>query len=117
LSWSQIGFATGRPTPDKRRYRTSAPLATQRGLVPLIGANIHCMSRKWCCQEFESHASIEPVGDGFHAMLVWAKWGFQSFLMFYTSGKQPPDNAEGGVRISFCPWCGMNLKKNYAPKS
>jgi hypothetical protein len=51
-------------------------------------------------------------------MLVWrAKRRFLSLLMFYPYGKQPPDNAEGGVRIYFCPWCGINLEKHYAPKA
>jgi hypothetical protein len=74
------------------------------------------MQRKWCCREFELHASIPPAEDGFRVMLVWAKWGFQSFLSFYPTGKKPPENSEGGIRISFCPWCGINLEKHYAPK-
>ncbi len=76
------------------------------------------MNRNWCCQEFETHASNVHPSDGFQAALVLrAKWGFHSFLMFYASGKQPPANAEGGIRIYFCPWCGANLEKHYAAKS
>jgi hypothetical protein len=92
-------------------------MPAQVGLVLLFDANIYPMSRKWCCQEFESHVATSPVNDGFHVMLVWAKWGFESLLMFYPPGKQPPDNAEGGMRINFCPWCGIDLDKHYAPKS
>jgi hypothetical protein len=44
-------------------------------------------------------------------VLVWrAKGGFLSSLMFYPPGKQPPDNAESGVRIYFCPWYGIDLE-------
>jgi hypothetical protein len=31
------------------------------------------MDKKWCCQEFESHATVIPSEDGFRAVLVGAK--------------------------------------------
>jgi hypothetical protein len=72
------------------------------------------MDKKWCCQEFESHATVIPSEDGFRVVLVWSKTHFLSLLEFRSSNKQPLDSSEGGMKIWFCPWCGRNLEQHYS---
>ena len=74
------------------------------------------MSRVWCCDEFESHASYNLATGGVAALLLWGDRGFQSLLQF-----SPPGNAthslseiETAIMIKFCPWCGQNLERQYA---
>jgi hypothetical protein len=76
------------------------------------------MDRKWCCGQFESHASATPSEDGFRVFLLWRKNYFLSLLEFRLPNKQALDSSEGGMKILFCPWCGQNLEQQYAaPKS
>jgi hypothetical protein len=76
------------------------------------------MDIKWCCKEFEAHASDVPSKDGFRVLLAWHVMGqnrfFISRLEFRLPDKQPPDPPHGGVKIQFCPWCGCNLLEHYA---
>jgi hypothetical protein len=69
------------------------------------------MDKKWCCKDFESHATVIPSEDGFRAVLVWSKTHFLSLLGFRSSNKQALDSSGGGMKIWFCPWCGRNLEQ------
>jgi hypothetical protein len=72
------------------------------------------MVKKWCCEQFESHASEVPSQDGCRVALVWGKNYFLALLEFRLKDKQPTDLSQGGLRILFCPWCGQNLEQQYA---
>ena len=34
------------------------------------------VDKKWCCKDFESHATVIPSEDGFRVVLVWSKTSF-----------------------------------------
>jgi hypothetical protein len=94
LNYAQIGKA-------KSWYRK------QQAIMP-------AMDKKWCCQEFESHATVIPSEDGFRAVLVWGKTHFLSLLEFRSSNKHALDSSESGMKIWFCPWCGRSLEQHYS---
>jgi hypothetical protein len=73
------------------------------------------MERNWCCPEFKEHAS-SAGNRGFRTALVWrGRRPFSCYLEFRKPDSDPLDSSEGGMEIKFCPWCGCNLKNQYAP--
>jgi hypothetical protein len=40
-----------------------------------------------------------------------------NFFHFLGGSEKPPDYSEGGIKIKFCPWYGVNFRERYAPEA
>jgi hypothetical protein len=74
------------------------------------------MNSEWCCVEFrERFFQTSGRQDGFGILWYVRSRTAPVFLLeFRRPNRTPPEPiAEGGVKITFCPWCGGNLLEQY----
>jgi hypothetical protein len=60
-----------------------------------------------CCAELEKLIVSPEKQKGLGLMIVVHKWG-PTFLLMYSRDWTLPE-AEAGVQIKFCPFCGTKL--------
>jgi hypothetical protein len=69
---------------------------------------------KWCCADFELHATPEAATDGIHIWLIMPSRPPMECYVDFRSEASSNMRYETGLKINFCPWCGANIAKHYS---
>src|SRR5579872_5217654 len=79
-------------------------------------SNELAMNLNWCCDEFREHLfQTGDRQDGLGILVVLRSRTPPIILLEYRRPNRTPAEpiAEAGIKLKFCPWCGLNLVERY----